>query len=258
MGERTINGKAISQIEKELKAKIPQTEEYWGGKTENGRFSPQWIKGEAYEKIFNEVVGSMNYSREPSPVEIVQVGDKQNAAVHMKVTIFDDEGKVVCIKGANGSNEIGNGDLKSNYASAETEAFKHLCQDMGMGAGQQDFVTRKDKINGQKDAAGQTRQAPQPAGSAPSDGLPQRGSEVTLTFLEPFGNGQRFRTASAVDAEGRNLTVKLFSDKHQLIEEASGQTIEAFFAMVKKGFVLKCKGEYRQAGGGLEFAFWGL
>lgn len=248
--ERTINGKPISEVMADLAKEIPKKPEFWGGKDDRGNWVPMWISGEGFERWFNEIVGPLNYSREPSEIKMVTVGDKLCATVHLEVTIMDDNGNVVCKKGANGSSETGNGDLKSNFGSAETEAFKHLCMDMGIGSGQITFITRKQKINAT--ASQETESSSR--NTAP---LPKGEQRVSVTFKEPFTNKKAYYAAKAVDQDGRLVTVKIFANKLQYIADSVGST-EQFFASIVPGASMQLSGEYDTYKGEDCLKFWGF
>lgn len=261
MGERTIKGKPILSVMEELTAPIPENKDYWG--YIDGR--PAYLKVEACEARFNEVLGCFFYSRTAGEPKIRELSGQVCVEVNVTVEIYDDDGKVVVRRSANGANVTGNGDYKSNVASAESEGFKQLCLDMGIGTSQQKnhgFVSKKEKIDEAKKNSSQAtyeRAEPQ-AGYQDAGGtdIPKGSTYVKARLQSCFSGNGAFVSANGIDEAGRNVIIKVFRNKFQELSKALGSDFEAFARNLSSGTVVTFTGEYKWYDGKLQVNVWGL
>ena len=266
MDERTVNGKSLSTVSDELTAQFPQDRTNWGYAVGNdGREYPAWIRADAYERRLNEVLGLLNYSREATESRIITLGEASYAVTKVTLTIYDDSGSVVAVKSANGSSALGNGDLKSNLASAESEAIKQLCHDMGLGAGQMHFVSRKQKLETAKSksrypaappVADAAPVAPYAAGQQVTGSGNERGVPVVVTLSSMFANGNGHVYADAVDNNGNPVKVKIFKNVYPEIERAAGKPFASFVSEAIPGTKLRFRGEYKEYNGTTQVTVW--
>ena len=254
MGERTINGTALSKIRQALVAEIPVSSANWSFDSRTNQ--PSYIKADAFERRFNEVIGPLNYSRVPELSQLVTIEDKTYVQTLVKVTIYDDNGDVVCERAANGVSMTGNGDPKSNYASAESEAFKQLCFDMGIGSAQQKqagYVKKSDKIESSKAASRGT--GGDGAGMPTVAALPKGEQHIKAVLKEDMSGSGSFISAKAEDESGREVVVKIFRNKFQEIEKTVGD-VNRYISGLKKGVTMTFLGEYREYKGEIQCTLW--
>jgi hypothetical protein len=97
------------------------------------------IPAELIKKRYNDVLG-LNYSFEPSELELKEINGSYAIVGKGKITIIDDDGNVVCSRGDYGGcnaviyNENGKAkDLSDDYKSAVADIFKKCCQNLGTG-----------------------------------------------------------------------------------------------------------------------------
>lgn len=252
MSERKINGKPIAEVMGDLLVPIPENRQNWGYVDGVAK----WIKAEALEQRFNSVLGTLNYSRIAGLPQLREVDAAKYVEVNVCIKIYDDDGNIVAEKSANGANQLGNGDYKSNLAAAETEAFKQLCTDMGIGAEQQQskgFVTRKEKIEASKENSSAKGQDT----ALPAD-VPSGSVNCRVKLLEQFAKKGSYITASATDDKGREVAVKIFSNKYDELEKVLGYDIETFIARAAVGTELTFVGEYKVYKGALQINLWSL
>jgi len=253
MGERTINGIALSKVRQALVAEIPVSSENWSFDSRTNQ--PSYIKVDAFERRFNEIIGPLCYSRVPELSQIVVIEDKTYIQTLVKVTIYDDNGDVVCERAANGVSATGNGDPKSNYATAESEAFKQLCYDMGIGSAQQKqvgFVKKSDKVESSKAASRST------SGNSevmPTVALPKGEQHIKAVLKEDMSGSGSFISAKAEDESGREVVVKIFRNKFREIEKTVGD-VNGYISGLKKGVTMTFLGEYREYKGEIQCTFW--
>ena len=149
MGGKTVNGKTIIQLEKELSVEFPDSD---FKQREDGIW---YLPIDKYEKRLMDVCGGpLHYSKVCSPCILHSVSGKHAFSVNCKIVIYADDGSIFVEKAANGGVNLVMLDagtekerpanLKSSIVAAESDAFKQVCNSLGMG------VTQLRRMNSTK------------------------------------------------------------------------------------------------------------
>lgn len=266
--QRTINGKSLSQVERELAEPFDE-------KDRKNRFDTgyAYYKKEAYLERLNSVVGSLRYSVEFPKVDVAQVNAEWEISAQCIITIYDDNGDIVCKKSMVGGKSIvfpkltdsSGKDLTDStgqklysgrpaeYANqlnaAATDAFKRTCL-LGFGIGAE--LAELNGQNGQK---------------------PQREARnivsSKLVILSPFVDRKNSkqaviaRQATCVDEAGVQVTLIIWNKKIEELKKKEGyegknlyQSFEDCVAdrVLKNGkVVLSLNGYYTEYNGERQF-----
>lgn len=131
-----INGKPIDQIEDELREEFPESD------FEKEKTKFEYLPVEKLEERLDKVIGKFNYDRLVSDRAVLEAGNTRTVTVKMTLVFYDDERKIFIKKSAYGGADLqlnANGNavsIKQAVAAAESDAFKHCCQTLGIGAKQ--------------------------------------------------------------------------------------------------------------------------
>jgi len=134
---RTINGKKIEDVLKELSA--PFDQKFF----EYNLYGYPYLPVEVLKKRLDDTVGILNYDVTVSTPEVVVVGTRPQVILKTAITLRDDNGNVVVTKESPGGsaiilvNETGEAvSVKNDEENAAHDAFKRCCKLFGMGTKQ--------------------------------------------------------------------------------------------------------------------------
>lgn len=118
MGERTINGKSVKQILEELKEPFPGD-----AFKEHPYTKRSYIPVYLVKRRLDDVLG-LNYDFTTGDLQLWKNGSQQNIALIGAITIRDDEGKIVSVRGMGGGSTIiyPNKDDSAGSKSAESSS----------------------------------------------------------------------------------------------------------------------------------------
>lgn len=157
---KTVNGKSIEELQKLLAADF--LEEDFKRLKEGIYYLPV----EKYEQRLREVCGGpLRYSMIYSECALHNVLGKYTFSVNCKITIYADDGSVLVEKAANGGANLvildsgtdtaRPANMKSDIASAQSDAFKQVCNDLGIGIAQLRRLNERAFVKGKSKSKGQ-------------------------------------------------------------------------------------------------------
>lgn len=245
MNNITVNGKTLKQIETELRADFADSE----FKT-NDADGSIYLPREAYEDRLASVIGVMQYDTVTTPGHVELINGVPHAMTSMTLTVYADDGEILRKWSRNGAKQLiivkDSGrpkSFKSDLTAAETEAFKSICQSLGM-------ATHQLKAKNAKGGTGRTQQRQQPALPA---GVPEGEQNIVVTLKSTFSKGNGYIKAQAVDSQGRILDVMAFSKTFPEIEKKC--SVDNFIGGMKAGQSFQFSGSYNQFNGRLQAIF---
>lgn len=218
-----INGKTFSQVLAELST--PFDESLF--KDNPAGFS--YLPFEVYLERMDTVIGVFNYDFEITHTDWVDVGEKKHISTVGKVTIRDDDGRVVSVKSATGDADVickkveNPGDKPqavkpgNDAKTAAHDAFKGCCRMLGVGDEQ---LRDKRKGNGNKGGTKSSNSASRPSGSSSNNA---NGTEEVVRVVVGGAfkslQGKGYKAPAVIKETGEKVSLILWNDGIEAVKK---------------------------------------
>jgi hypothetical protein len=137
MADRTINGKSLGNIIKELSNPFKPDD------FKANLYGYNYLPVEKFRQRMDEVVGILNYDFITSEPQVSIIGSRPHISLSGSITIRDDNGNIVTTKAACGGTQVimSNKEneavlFKNDLESAAADVFKRCCKSLGMAEAQ--------------------------------------------------------------------------------------------------------------------------
>ena len=236
----TVNGKTLLQIEQELMEPIPREKlQYHNGVA--------YFPIEVYEERFLEVIGGRRWFHLLTPhVKISQVNNRYLVSVVVRMEIISDDNEIVWVKETSGGSNVillsDSGEaksLKSDVASAASEAYKNLYKMFGIGVEQLRNLKKSD--GGGKAESGRSNVGRPGPRADRNPAKESKEQEFQIIFLSRL-NTTSFGYEAEVELVGSGDKIKFVIFKRDIAVIEQHCTMARFVELYKKGVKLSFVG----------------